>query len=191
MTQYLVACNWALQTLTTVGYGDISIGTTTERLMSILWMFFGVGFYSFTIGNLASIISSIDSKAAHLQQKVSILADFSKRKKLPEELETRIRRFIENNHEEALYEIDYMKLIDDLPAVLKQRIIHFTNQDIINKIEFFSGKEQEFIWNIVPLFKHIKVQDQDRLYNQGDQALEIFFLYKGRVKFYFDLYIKG
>lgn len=154
-------------------------------------MFFGVGFYSFTIGNLASIISSIDSKAAHLQQKLNMLSDFAKRKRLPENLEQRIKKFIENNHQEALYEIDYQRLINDLPAVLKQRIIHFTNIDVVNKIEFFAGKEQEFIWNIVPLLKQIRVMESDRLYNQGDQALEIFFLYKGRVKFYFDLYLKG
>ena len=43
----------------------------------------------------------------------------------------------------------------------------------------------------MPLLKQIRVVDQDKLYNQGDQAQEIFFLYKGRVKFYFDLYIKN
>jgi len=59
-TLYLFSCNWSLQTLTTVGYGDVSIGPGYEKLMTIMWMFFGVGFYSFTIGNLASIISSID-----------------------------------------------------------------------------------------------------------------------------------
>jgi len=35
--------------------------------MSITWMLVGVGFYSFTIGNLAALISSVDIKAAHLQ----------------------------------------------------------------------------------------------------------------------------
>ena len=85
-TQYLIACNWALQTLTTVGYGDTNITTPTEKIMTLIWMFFGVGFYSFTIGNLASLISSIDSKAAHLQQKVTMLSDFSIRKRLPDDL---------------------------------------------------------------------------------------------------------
>lgn len=61
-------------------------------------MFLGVGFYSFTIGNLATIISTIDIKAAHLQQKLNMLSAFSKRKKLPDSLEARIKKFIENNH---------------------------------------------------------------------------------------------
>ena len=63
---YLFGVDWALQTLTTVGYGDINAYEIEERSMALIWMIFGVGFYSFTIGNLASIISSIDMKAAHL-----------------------------------------------------------------------------------------------------------------------------
>jgi len=56
----------AIQTLTTVGYGDVHAVTTLEKVMSLIWMIFGVGFYSFTIGNLSSIINSINAKASHL-----------------------------------------------------------------------------------------------------------------------------
>ena len=55
---------WALQTLTTVGYGDISPKSVYEKIAGLIWMIIGVGFYSFTIGNLASIFNSIDIKAA-------------------------------------------------------------------------------------------------------------------------------
>lgn len=65
-TQYLAAVYWAFQTLTTVGFGDISAKTVYEKCIALGWMIFGVGFYSFTIGNLSSIIASIDTKAAIL-----------------------------------------------------------------------------------------------------------------------------
>ena len=99
---YLFGINWALQTLTTVGYGDINAYEMNERFLALVWMVFGVGFYSFTIGNLAGIISSIDGKAAHLQEKIQIMQEFVSRNKLPQEIEIRIRRFIENNHVEHL-----------------------------------------------------------------------------------------
>jgi len=51
--QYLASIYWALQTLTTVGFGDIYAKTIPEKVIAILWMIFGVGFYSFTIGNLS------------------------------------------------------------------------------------------------------------------------------------------
>lgn len=61
--QYLVSYYWAFQTLTTVGYGDISAESTVEKLMACLWMIFGVGFYSYTIGNMTQIVQSLDDES--------------------------------------------------------------------------------------------------------------------------------
>ena len=58
-----------LQTSTTVGYGDMNVSNNNERFFSILLMIFGVGFYSYTIGNLSSILSTMDSK----QQKLNVI----------------------------------------------------------------------------------------------------------------------
>jgi hyperpolarization activated cyclic nucleotide-gated potassium channel 2 len=47
---YLYSYYWAITTLTTVGFGDISGGNSMERVFCMLWMMVGVGFYSFTVG---------------------------------------------------------------------------------------------------------------------------------------------
>jgi len=88
---------WAFQTLTTVGYGDVQGTTTFERIYCLLWMIFGVAFYSFTIGNLQSIISTIDVKASELSAKLNTLTGFAKRTKLPDYIVLKIKRFLENN----------------------------------------------------------------------------------------------
>jgi hypothetical protein len=51
--QYLASIYWALQTLTTVGFGDVYAETVPEKILAIVWMLSGIGFYSFTIGNLS------------------------------------------------------------------------------------------------------------------------------------------
>ena len=50
--QYVVSFYWAFQTLTTVGFGDIAGHNNVEYVFACLWMIFGVGFYSYTIGNM-------------------------------------------------------------------------------------------------------------------------------------------
>lgn len=59
---YLMGLYFAITTLTTVGYGDIAAGTTGERIICILWMMFGVGFYSLLAGTLSSMLTSLDEK---------------------------------------------------------------------------------------------------------------------------------
>jgi len=54
---YITSVYWAVQTITTVGFGDIPAVTIVEKIIAIMWMIAGVGFYSFTIGNLSSIMS--------------------------------------------------------------------------------------------------------------------------------------
>ena len=63
---YIYIFNRVLQTATTVGYGDMSVNNDTERILAILLMIFGVSFYSITIGNLSSILSTMDSKEMKL-----------------------------------------------------------------------------------------------------------------------------
>lgn len=55
-TLYLAALYWAFTTATTVGYGDFSATTELEMVFAILWMIVGVGFYSYAVGSLSSIM---------------------------------------------------------------------------------------------------------------------------------------
>jgi hypothetical protein len=67
---YIVCLYWALTTLTTVGFGDISAGTSSERVICMIWMIFGVGFYSFLIGTLSSVLSSLDEKNSIIEESI-------------------------------------------------------------------------------------------------------------------------
>ena len=60
MMQYSVAVYWAFQTLTTVGFGDVSAVTVGERIFAIVWMLLGVAMYSYAIGNMTNMIASMD-----------------------------------------------------------------------------------------------------------------------------------
>lgn len=68
---YLASIYWSFTTLLTVGYGDISAFTNSEIVVCILWMIIGVGFYTFTIGNLSSALSSLDTRQSVLNEKLN------------------------------------------------------------------------------------------------------------------------
>lgn len=55
--QYSESLYWAFQVLTTVGYGDFGAQTASELVLNLIWMTFGVSFYSFVVGSLTSIIA--------------------------------------------------------------------------------------------------------------------------------------
>ena len=63
---YLECVYWSLQPVATVGFGDFGADNTSELFLSLVWMIFGVGFYSFVIGNLTSIIASDNANSENL-----------------------------------------------------------------------------------------------------------------------------
>lgn len=65
-TLYLECLYWSLQTVATVGFGDFGAITVAELFLCICWMIFGVGFYSFVIGNLTSIIANENANSENL-----------------------------------------------------------------------------------------------------------------------------
>lgn len=62
--KYVHSFYWVNQTITTVGYGDFTISTTTEFLVAIMWILVGQGFYQFVVSLVSSIIAAADKKFA-------------------------------------------------------------------------------------------------------------------------------
>ena len=74
--QYCSAVYWAVQTLSTVGYGDYPARTIPELLLCVVWMFAGVTFYSFLVGSINSHIASATKNTESLSFKLQQLDDF-------------------------------------------------------------------------------------------------------------------
>jgi len=62
----------------TVGYGDMSCGNALEKSIACLLMFIGVFFYSFTIGILSSLLTSIDESNTNYKLKLNALIALKK-----------------------------------------------------------------------------------------------------------------
>ena len=67
-------------------------------------MLFGVGFYSFIIGNFSSIISGNDQISATIEKRVRNLANLTQKAGIPYELSRKIKGYIETNYE-SLYSL--------------------------------------------------------------------------------------
>ena len=127
-----------------MGFGDISIYHHEEYILSILWMLFGVSVYTLTIGNVSSIIASIDSKAFFLSQKLQTLQTYALKIGLPPETAVRIQRFLENDSKDFNSLVEQENLVKELPPSLRSEVIDFTSERIVEKLPFFKDKNIDF-----------------------------------------------
>ena len=181
---YLASIYYVTQTLATVGFGDIVPYSSAERIFALFLMGVGVGFYSYTISNLSTIMATLDTRTSNLKRKMAALNEFSNATKLPEAIKKKIKIHITHNHEENVYSwFDKDALLKELPASLRREISIHMHKNIVNQISFFQDKDPQFISFVVPRLKNVRMQAGEILCKEGDYAEEIFFLIKGRVNF--------
>jgi hypothetical protein len=90
-TKYITACYWAVTTLTTVGYGDISASTDLEKLTSLLCEFGGVIFFGAIVGTLSSLITREKASKMRYLEKMESTREFMQLKELDRSTQRKIR----------------------------------------------------------------------------------------------------
>ena len=84
--QYLYSFYWAMQTLATLGYGDLPAITPKEIFLCLVWMIVGVGFYSFVVGNFSSILTGNVQMEATIHLKIISIKELARKAEFPLEL---------------------------------------------------------------------------------------------------------
>lgn len=115
---------YAITTLSTIGFGDFSPKSTTEKLLGAVILMLGVAVFSIIMNKLMSIIvdfRSIDKVGNHrdLSKWIAMLSKFNGGQPLSKEIISRIEDFFEyywtNNRLVAMQsEID-LRFISELP----------------------------------------------------------------------------
>lgn len=58
----IICCYFVLTTLSTVGYGDMSPQTNSEKIIGISLMIVGIAFFSYIMGNFNDVLVNYDNK---------------------------------------------------------------------------------------------------------------------------------
>ena len=184
LTQYVLSLYWAVTTVTTVGYGDISGKTELEMILCIIWMFIGVGFYSFTVGSLSSFLTSIDTRESVLSTKMAAIQEFSKETGISPECRLKVRNAVRyHTYKQGTVWSDKHSLFNELPKALRFEVVSSMYSGIYKEFPFFSKKDPSFTIFVMPLFKPLKINNGEYLYREKDYADEVYFITRGRVNF--------
>lgn len=114
---YTVSSYFVVQTISTVGYGDLSAGTRVEKIFCIALMFSGVVSFNFVSGSLASVIHNYDTTQAVLQERLLLLNKLRVQVTLSNDLHSEISKALHYDSRSNFEGLD--KFIEKLPKYLQ------------------------------------------------------------------------
>ena len=176
---YVNAVYYLITTITTVGYGDLVVLTTYERIYQILLLIIGTCAYSWIVTFISNYIKKMNEQYIDFENKVKILGDIRiSYPLLKKDLYEKIIRYLKYNKSENKYNVDY--ILDSLPLSLKNNVIIDMYKPIIKNFQFFkSFQNSDFFVKIVTSLKPVLSMKDDILVQEGDVIEDIIFIKKG------------
>ena len=90
---YAAAMDWAMQTLTTVGYGNINPTTFDERIFVILGMVVGASAYAYILGSICTLVTGLMASTIEFQSRMDLLHEYMTDHKFTDEMRDRVNKF--------------------------------------------------------------------------------------------------
>ena len=179
-TQYVYAFWWATNIVTQVG-GDPGLPSNdAERLMDLCLAFLSVFVVAVVIGNVNELVSELNAQESALRGKLQTLNHFMLTRRLPVDLQQRIRSYYLTIWVRR-GGVDDAAIMEELPNTLRTEISLVMNQDILGKVPIFASSSTGFIHSLV---QHLKLQTygpKELIVREGDIGSEMYFVSRGQV----------
>ncbi len=179
-TYYIKSFYWALTTLTTIGYGDITPHDNIGRIFTCLIMIIGVGMYGVVIGNISRMLASADRYKELSREKISDLVMFMKHYNVPEKLQKAAINHYGHLYSKRLSDNDE-KIIADLPHALQHEMQIYMKIKLISSIPIFHNCGHKCLKDISTRLEQIYSSPGDLIIKIGDIGTEMFILAHGNV----------
>ena len=178
---YIIAIYYTIETVTTVGYGDLFCTTLIEKIFGLIIEIFGIVAYSWALTSMINYVRGFTDKEEGLISKLRILDDIKLNyPQLNEDLFERIQRFLKYTHESE--QKDSHIIFEDLPITLRNTLIYEMYKPMINGFIFFKNfSNSDFIVKIILALKPILALRNDILIKDGDFVEDIIFVKKGKL----------
>ena len=165
--RYIASLYWAITTLCTVGYGDITPNNFLEMGYCCFVMLMGTLIFGYSINSIGILINRIEERGKDLVLNMTIIDNFMNKGNIKEDLKIKVKNYLQyiwKSDDKNLEKAE--DIIKTLPTNLRKEILIESVGKLIQNISILKKNfSKEFLNEISLDVKPFRYSPCDKIYN--------------------------
>ncbi|KAM9210687.1 voltage-gated inwardly rectifying potassium channel KCNH6 isoform 3-T3 [Dugong dugon] len=186
---FLLMCTFALIahwlacicSLTSVGFGNVSPNTNSEKVFSICVMLIGSLMYASIFGNVSAIIQRLYSGTARYHTQMLRVKEFIRFHQIPNPLRQRLEEYFQHAWSYT-NGIDMNAVLKGFPECLQADICLHLHRALLQHCPAFHGASKGCLRALAIKFKTTHAPPGDTLVHLGDVLSTLYFISRGSIE---------
>uniref|UniRef100_A0A8C0WEH7 Cyclic nucleotide-binding domain-containing protein n=1 Tax=Castor canadensis TaxID=51338 RepID=A0A8C0WEH7_CASCN len=186
---FLLMCTFALIahwlacicSLTSVGFGNVSPNTNSEKVFSICVMLIGSLMYASIFGNVSAIIQRLYSGTARYHTQMLRVKEFIRFHQVPNPLRQRLEEYFQHAWSYT-NGIDMNAVLKGFPECLQADICLHLHRALLQNCPAFHGASDGCLRALAVKFKTTHAPPGDTLVHLGDVLSTLYFISRGSIE---------
>ncbi|RMC18598.1 hypothetical protein DUI87_04492 [Hirundo rustica rustica] len=179
--KYVTALYFTFSSLTSVGFGNVSPNTNSEKIFSICVMLIGSLMYASIFGNVSAIIQRLYSGTARYHMQMLRVKEFIRFHQIPNPLRQRLEEYFQHAWTYT-NGIDMNMVLKGFPECLQADICLHLNQNLLQNCKAFRGASKGCLRALAMKFKTTHAPPGDTLVHCGDVLTALYFVSRGSIE---------
>uniref|UniRef100_A0A8C1XAS7 Potassium voltage-gated channel subfamily H member 7 n=1 Tax=Cyprinus carpio TaxID=7962 RepID=A0A8C1XAS7_CYPCA len=180
--KYVTALYFTFSSLTSVGFGNVSPNTNSEKIFSICVMLIGSLMYASIFGNVSAIIQRLYSGTARYHMQMLRVKEFIRFHQIPNPLRQRLEEYFQHSWTYTNGIDMNMQVLKGFPECLQADICLHLNHSLLQGCKAFRGATQGCLRALAMRFKTTHAPPGDTLVHCGDVLTALYFLSRGSIE---------
>ncbi|XP_075436515.1 voltage-gated inwardly rectifying potassium channel KCNH6 isoform X2 [Ascaphus truei] len=179
--KYVTALYFTFSSLTSVGFGNVSPNTNSEKVFSICVMLIGSLMYASIFGNVSAIIQRLYSGTARYHTQMLRVKEFIRFHQIPNPLRQRLEEYFQHAWSYT-NGIDMNAVLKGFPECLQADICLHLNRTLLQHCKAFRGATKGCLRALAMKFKTTHAPPGDTLVHYGDVLTTLYFISRGSIE---------
>ncbi|EAR92709.2 cation channel family protein (macronuclear) [Tetrahymena thermophila SB210] len=187
---YLKSIYYALVTMITVGYGDITPQNYSETIFVSFIMVLACGIFGYSLNQIGTIFNDIFKYQEQLRENIAIISIYMKKKKISTPLQFKIRQYLqfywkENKEEEQQKQLEIKQI---LSQQLQSELVWDENKLILREARILVDNfSEEVMRKTASIIRHINYTPEEIIFQEGDSDNKnLYFVEKGSCEIFIE-----